>query len=616
MTDAMTAVLILLNIQCLIGAFDNLWHHELEAGLGRKPQARTELALHTARELLYAPIFIGIAWWRWQGAWAWLLIALLAVEIVVTLTDFVVEDRTRRLPPLERVLHTVLAINYGALLALWAPELRAWIAAPTGFSPADHGIWSWLLSVFGLGVLGWGLYDLFAVARLGVPQWQREPLRVQPNAAPRTLLVTGATGFIGRALVRRLMACGEQLLVLSRDPQRAADLFGPRVEVVDSLRQLDAERRIDAIINLAGEPVAGGWWTRGRRERLLQSRLVVTTEVTMLIRRLHHKPTVLVSASAIGWYGERGDTALVEDSGAGAGFLALLCKRWEEAAWAATREGVRVCRLRIGLVLGRGGGVLPPMALATRLAGGTVLGNGRQWMSWIHLQDLLRLIDHALEDEDLHGAINAVAPTPLTQADFARALAGAQHRPAPWRIPAGLLRLAAGEMSDLFLMSQRVLPQRIASRGFRFDHPDAAAALADIFAPTTIPALRRVFVNEQCPVCITELGSCQLLDRRRQGGILFQPIDSLPQGLPDWGLAPRDLRRRLFVETTDGRLLSGADAGIALWLGLPGRRRLARLLAMPGLHACVLMVYDLMLAPALSRWSERRARRYLPRSAV
>ena len=613
MNDAMTAVLILFNIQCLLGAFDNLWHHELEAGLGRKPQARTELALHTARELLYAPIFIGVAWWQWQGAWAWLLVGLLAVEIVVTITDFVVEDHTRRLPPLERVLHTVLAINYGALLALWAPELRSWAAAPTGFTAVDHGLWSWLLSLFGLGVLGWGLYDLFAVARLGVPQWQREPVQVQPNDAPRTLLVTGATGFIGRALVRRLMARGEQLVVLSRDPQRAAHLFGPRVEVLDSLRGIDADRRIDAIVNLAGEPVASGWWTRARRERLLQSRLAVTTEVTMLIRRLRHKPQVLVSASAIGWYGERGDAELVEDSGSGNGFLALLCRRWEEAAWAATREGVRVCRLRIGLVLGRGGGVLPPMALATRLGGGTVLGNGRQWMSWIHLQDLLRLIDHVLEDDDLHGAINAVAPTPLSQADFARALARAQHRPTPWRIPAGLLRLAAGEMSDLFLMSQRVLPQRIASRGFRFDYGTADAALADILAPAASPSLRRVLVNEQCAVCTTELGNCQLLDRRRQGDILFQPIDSLPRGLPDWGLQQKDLRRRLFAETTDGRLLSGADAGIALWLGLPGRRRIARLLALPGLHACVVMVYDLLVAPALSRWSERRAGRQLPR---
>lgn len=336
----------------------------------------------------------------------------------------------------------------------------------------------------------------------------------------------------------------------------------------------------------------------------------------MLVRRLRVKPAVLVNASAIGWYGERGDSALAEDSGPGEGFLSTLCRRWEEAAWAVTREGVRVCRLRIGLVLGRGGGVLQPMALATRLAGGTVLGDGRQWLSWIHLQDLLAVIDRALDDEDLHGAINAVAPQPLPQAAFARALAQALKRPLPWHFPAWLLRLLAGEMSELFLVSQRVEPRRLLAAGFRFSHAEASAALGEILA--TAPAqVARVYVNEQCTVCRTELGACQRADRRDVssigGSIEFRRIESLPQGLPEWSLRQRDLRRRLFVETTDGQMLSGLDAGIALWLGLPRRRVVARLAQLPGLHAVAETLYDMVIAPALSSWSEWRAsRRTLP----
>ncbi|AXQ30136.1 TIGR01777 family protein [Solimonas sp. K1W22B-7] len=605
----MTTVLILFCIQCLLGAFDNLWHHELEAGLSRQPQARTELALHTLRELLYAPIFVGIAWWSWQGAWAWLLIALLATEMVVTITDFVVEDRTRRLPPMERVLHTVLAMNYGALLALWAPILQQWTRLPTAMTAVDHGPWSWALGVFGAGVLGWGLYDLFAVARLGVPQWLREPLRVEPNEAPRTLLVTGATGFIGRALVRRLLQRGERIIVLSRDPLRAEYLFGPRVEALGSLAAIDAERRIDAIVNLAGEPVAGGLWTRARRERLLQSRIAVTTEVTMLIRRLRHKPAVLVNASAIGWYGERGDTALGEDSGAGEGFLSMLCRRWEEAAWAATREGVRVCRLRIGLVLGRGGGVLQPLALATRLAGGTVLGDGRHWMSWIHLQDLLRIIDLALEDEDLHGGINAVAPQPLPQAAFAAALAGSLRRPLPWRVPAWLLRLMAGEMADLFLVSQRVEPRRLLAAGFRHELGGIDAALDQILHQALpAPVAARVWVNQRCPVCRTTMGLQQATAQRGGVDLAFCPVEA-DRELAAWGLQREQLRRRLYVQTRDGRLLSGIDAFAAIWAALPRRRWIATLMRLPLLYPISCMVYDLAVAPLLSGWDERRARR-------
>jgi len=564
----MNAVLMMFTIQCLLGAFDNLWHHELQERLPQKPQARTELALHALRELLYALLFAGIAWWCWQGLWTWVLVAILVVELGVTLADFVVEDRTRRLPPLERVLHTLLAANYGALLALWMPELQRWAAQPTGFASVDYGPWSWALTAFSLGVLAWGLRDVAAVARLGVPQWQREPLRLGHGTAPLTVLVTGATGFIGSALVRELLARGDRVLVLSRDPQRARDRFGPAVEVFATLAAIDAGRAIDAIVNLAGEPVVGGLWTRARKQRLVDSRVGVTTEVVTLIRRLRRKPQVLVSASAIGWYGDRADEALTEASAPQPGFLHELCLRWEDAAWQATRAGVRVCRLRIGLVLGRDGGVLPPMALGTRLAGGTVLGDGRQWMAWIHLQDLLRLIERAIDDEDLHGAVNAVAPQPLRQREFAAALARVLRRPCPWRMPAPLLRAMTGEMARLFLDSARVLPQRALAAGFRFDYAEAEAALAEVLG-AGVPAARKRCDGEE---------------------------------LPEWGLDAAMLRRRLYVETTDGRVISGFDARLALWLAQPRWRGVARVLGLPGLRTFAGTVYVLL-------WKPRRAGR-------
>jgi len=481
----MSAVVMLLNLQCLMGAFDNLWHHELQADLRHQPTARLELALHTARELLYAVVFLGVAWWSWQGVWAVVLAAILLAELAITLWDFVEEDRSRKLPAAERVLHSLIALNYGAVLALWAPELLRWAAAPTGFAAADYGLWSWLLTVFGIGVLGWGLMDLHAVLRLRAPQWQRQPLTVGVKAAPQTIVITGATGFIGSALLRRLVVRGDRVIVLSRRVAKARNRFGPAVRVVGSLHDIAADERIDAIVNLAGEPLVGGLWTLQRKQRFIDSRVQTTRAVGSLIARLRHQPAVLISASAIGWYGERGDERLTENSATGTGFLATLCQQWEAAALDAAGDAVRLCSLRIGLVLAAHGGVLQPLALATRFGGGLVMGHGAQWQSWIHLEDLLRLIEHALADPTLQGPVNAVAPQPVTQREFMQQLARTLHRPLWLVMPAWLLRALAGEMSSLFLVSQRVGPQRAVDAGFRFRWPYLDQALAALY---TAPA--------------------------------------------------------------------------------------------------------------------------------
>jgi uncharacterized protein len=480
----MNTVLGLLTIQGLLGAFDTLWHHEHECDLRHQPGARKELSLHATRELLYAVIFSGAAWLRCGGAWAFALIGILAAEIVITLADFVEEDRSRRLPPMERVLHTILALTYGATLALWVPELARSFHLPTGLRLIYSGLWSWPMSLLAAGVLAWGVRDLIAVMRLAVPGWQRQPLHIGTAANPRVVLVTGATGFVGRALTRALIARGDCVIALSRHPQRASNLFGPSVQVCGSLSEIGAHRQIDAIVNLAGAPVMG-WWTRAKRRRLVGSRLQTTEQVLDLILRLRYKPSVLVNASAIGFYGERGSELLQEDSGKSTGFLSELCQQWEAAAIRAEALEVRVCRLRIGLVLGKEGGVLQPLALATRLGGAAVLGNGRQWVSWIHLHDLIRIIEHAIDHKHISGAVNAVAPAAVEQRQLMQTLALTLKRPLLLRIPALVLRSLAGEMSDLFLISQRVAPQRVTQSGFQFAYPKLQDALRNILSRPT-----------------------------------------------------------------------------------------------------------------------------------
>ncbi len=246
----------------------------------------------------------------------------------------------------------------------------------------------------------------------------------------RRILVTGATGFIGRKLVRRLVERGDRVIVHARRAAKAADLFGPHVEVVTDLAKLPAETRVDAVINLAGEPIAGAPWTRRRRALLLDSRLGMTRALLALVERLAIKPTTWINASAIGYYGARAsDDALNEKSAAGTGFQAELCRRWEETAAQAAEHGVKVATLRIGVVLGGDGGALPALARPVRLFAGTVLGTGRQWFSWIHIDDLLDVVCFVLDEATLAGPLNATAPTPVRHAELMAAMAATLRRP-------------------------------------------------------------------------------------------------------------------------------------------------------------------------------------------
>jgi uncharacterized protein (TIGR01777 family) len=299
------------------------------------------------------------------------------------------------------------------------------------------------------------------------------------------VLITGATGFIGSKLGHRLIERGERVTVLARNPAKAEDLFGPHATVVTDLATMSGATRIDAIVNLAGESIAGRLWTARRRALLLDSRLATTRGLLALVARLDVKPTTWINGSAIGYYGARDDdNSLEETAAAGTGFQAELCRRWEETAQQAAAHGTHVALLRLGVVLGRDGGALPALARPVRWFVGAPLGSGRQWVSWIHVDDVLALINAVLAAATLTGPLNAVAPNPVRHAELMKALAAALRRPLwPVRMPAALLRVALGELAELFVDGQRVVPARAAALGFRFRYSTIDAALAALLAP-------------------------------------------------------------------------------------------------------------------------------------
>jgi uncharacterized protein (TIGR01777 family) len=478
----MTTLFSLLTLHAILGAADNLWHHEITERLPSRRSAARELSLHAVREFIYALVFLALALCQPRGAWAWLLAALLLTEVLVTLADFIVEDRTRRLPAAERVLHTVLALTFGAFLAAFAPVLWQWAQQPHALVPAWHGF-SVPFLLFSAGVLAWSARNTIAVLQLTrPPEWVRNPVAAGYKNRPRTVLVTGATGFIGGHLVRRLIARGDQVIVLTRDPALALERFGPLVRVITRLDEIAEETRVHAIVNLAGARILGRPWTRARRRELIASRVNVTRALVALMGRLAHPVPALVSASAIGFYGARDDEMLDEDVPGTSEFQSQLCRAWEEAALTAESIGARVVRLRIGLVLGRDGGALPSLLLPARLGLAAILGAGRHWISWIHIDDLTRLIEFAIDTPRATGVINAVAPRPATQRQFQHALTRAVRRPLWLRVPAALVRAMLGEMATLLVDGQRVLPIRAMSLGFRFCYRRVDAALLDLCA--------------------------------------------------------------------------------------------------------------------------------------
>jgi len=300
------------------------------------------------------------------------------------------------------------------------------------------------------------------------------------------IVVTGATGFVGRPLVQRLLDAGHEVVAWSRDPSKARTSLPARCEVGgwDPRVDIDPEMLagVDAVVHLAGETVAGSRWSPARQRAIRASRVETSRRLVAALARLDpaRRPRVLVAASAIGFYGDRGDEVLTEDSTPGDSFLASVCREWEAEVGAATELGVRTSALRVGIVLGRDGGALGQMLPLFRLGLAGRLGTGRQWMSWVHLDDVVEMFAMAVEDDRCVGPMNAVAPEPVTNAQFTTALAAVLGRPVLLAVPAAALRLAMGPQSAIVLASQRVKPDAFERLGFRFRHPSLSPALAAI----------------------------------------------------------------------------------------------------------------------------------------
>jgi len=293
------------------------------------------------------------------------------------------------------------------------------------------------------------------------------------------VVVTGASGLIGSALLKALRGDGHEASALVRRAPTSPTEVQWNPAAVDA-RPFEGT---DAVVHLAGESIAGGRWTADRKKKIVDSRVDGTRNLAKSIAAANKKPKVLVSASAIGYYGDRGDEVLTEASASGSGFLAEVAREWESATDAASRAGVRVVSPRIGVVLDGQGGALPKMAFPFKLGVGGRVGSGRQWMSWITLDDLVRLLVFALGNDSLRGPLNAVAPQAVTNAEFSRTLAHVLHRPAIFPAPAFAMRLAMGEMADeLLLAIQRVEPKIAMDSGFRFQYPQLETALRHVLS--------------------------------------------------------------------------------------------------------------------------------------
>lgn len=294
------------------------------------------------------------------------------------------------------------------------------------------------------------------------------------------ILITGASGLIGNALVKALSEKGHELLLTSRSEPK--DDLHIQWSAEEGFTHPEAVEGIDAAVHLAGESISALRWTDEKKKAIRDSRVDGTRNLVTTLSHLNNKPKVLISASAVGYYGERGDESLVESSNAGEGFLAETAREWEAEARRAEDAGIRTVLLRTGLVLSKDGGALGTMALPFKMGVGGVIGSGKQWMSWISLDDHVRAIMFALENEDLRGAVNSVSPQPVTNEEFTKVMGEVLYRPTFIPLPEFAVSMLLGEMGDqLLLASTRAIPKRLEDNGFTFQHPTLKETLEHEF---------------------------------------------------------------------------------------------------------------------------------------
>ena len=296
-------------------------------------------------------------------------------------------------------------------------------------------------------------------------------------------LITGGTGFIGKKLVAQLVNAGHEAVVVTRRPEKHGGSFAEKIRYIGSFSAIDNSTCFDAVINLGGEGIADKRWSAKRKQQLLASRIGLTNHLVKCLARLEKRPEVMISASAVGWYGAHDETPLTEDSACHQEFSHELCEAWEKEAAAVGDLGIRLCIIRLGIVLGKNGGVLKRMLPPFYFGLGGRIGSGKQYMSWVHVNDVIRAVDYLVDENSLSGVFNLTAPGTVSNKQFTQAIGKVISRPTLFPLPAFVVKTVFGEMGErLLLMGQNVVPHNLLEAGFSFDFPDLDGALTDILS--------------------------------------------------------------------------------------------------------------------------------------
>ena len=480
MITSTLAVLIVVHL--ILGGFDTLYHHEFKERLAWRPSQRKEVKLHGIRNLFYAVIYFCFGILNPSGIFAVIFIAILLIEVGITLVDFVEEDKSRKLPVTERILHTVLALSFGAILVLLVPRLWSNKALESALNFQWLGAWSFLCCIAAVAAVFFAARDFHAAKRLSRIADKKPAMLIAPASPEKHYLITGGTGFIGSKLVRTLSDAGYKITVLTRHEKNGEHL--PKaVTLITSLDDISNDHKIDIVINLAGATTAK-YWSAKHKEKMITSRIDTTRGLVALIGRLRHKPELLISGSAIGAYGISTDGQVDEDDSAkDESFSQQLCLTWEAEALRAANIGIRVVLLRTGMVLDIEDGPMSAMLIPTEFGGGAILGDGKQIMSWITRDDIIRAIAHIVATESIAGPVNAVSPAAVPNAEFTRTLASALSRPTLVKFPKRVLAmLAGGFASEILLASQHVEPTKLLNSGFVFSDDTLKNALNNMLA--------------------------------------------------------------------------------------------------------------------------------------